>query len=211
MHLGKRRPDLFLLHISAVSSRRHRFPSITPRKWLVWLYQERQGSSTRVLHAGKESWEAERLRAESWERSSVPLLVPPTDTAAPIHSPLQPDRKARQSKNIRWNFIMVWQYIWLAWHWLKPPTLHILMTLQKAQSDDSAGCTSVAARKRERCETSLPTNIHRPELGWNCFCGHNVLIYLFVSTTSIPVVFLDMRRVHLSTSSHHLQPSSHPS
>lgn len=126
--------------------------------------------TARIQHQGVACWEGERRGWEnkSWERSSVPLLVPPVDKAAPIHSPLQPDRKARQSKNIMWNFITVWQYIWLAWHWLKPPTLHISMTLQKAQSTDSAGCTPVAARKWvvstwERHAMSLPTNSHCPE------------------------------------------------
>lgn len=126
----------------------------------------------------------QRLGVACWEGelSSVPLLVPPTDSAAPIHSPLQPDRKARQSKNIRWNFITPWQHIWLAWQWLNHQPFIFPWLCKSSFSRFSRLCFCRSQKQgasmysRRKCPWPLIITVPSPELFlWS---GHTMLIYL---------------------------------
>lgn len=152
-------------------SRRYCFSSITWRKWLVWLYQARYGYSAWVLHAGKESW-AVFCYSFLPQRTRLLQIIPP----------LQPDRKARQSKNIRWNFIMPWQYIWLAWHWLNhlPFIFPWLCKSSKSRFSrlyfEKLSPSMKAQRSRNVTQCPWPLIVIVPSLR-NCFCGHTMLIY----------------------------------
>lgn len=108
MHLGKRRPDLFSLHFLTVACCPAGFVFHQLRGGNGWFDCIRHGSDTvpGCCMQGRRAKQCSVTRSPNGLGCSKSF---PT---------LQPDRKARQSKNIRWNFITPWQYIWLAWHWL---------------------------------------------------------------------------------------------
>lgn len=107
---GKKwRPDLFSLHILVVACCPAGITFRQLRKGNDWFDWIRHGADTApgCCMLGRRA-----------EQCSVTCSPNGLGCSNSFHPSLQPDRKARQSKNIRWNFIMPWQYIWLVWHWL---------------------------------------------------------------------------------------------
>lgn len=120
------------------------------------------------------------------ELSSVPLPVLPKDPAAPVHPPRLPaarqKSKALQEYQVEFYHAVTIHLISVTL--IKPPTLHISMTLQKHEepiqqvalpSQPETRGFHLGAGIQKRPATSLAANSHRPESQWrwNCSGGYN--------------------------------------
>lgn len=142
--------------------------------------------------------------------------------------PLQPDRKARQSKNIRWNFIMLWQYIWLVWHWLNHLPFIFPWLCKSSKSrfsrldfcrSQKKGASMWAQRSRNVAQCPWPVIVIVPSQDGIVSVVTPCWFTVFVCTLyrlsrehwsqwHCWVSHHNMRGVHCSTSFHHLLPFS---